>query len=263
MNNKLIDLTGQSFGIWLVIEQAPRRDNKTRWLCQCQGCGVKRSLRSTTLRRSVYAKCDGRHLERFSNPAPMHRRKASGYAAGTERYNHTRRQAQKRGFAFALSHEAWSTLVQQDCHYCGIAPLQVVMRRHFNGVFVCNGLDRKDSTQGYTLDNCVACCGLCNLMKQDLAYTQFLKHIAQIAQRHPIDAQAMQREKHRSFGNGGKFKMANIDQRKRHHERKQRNDAVAVLRKEGKTIVQISTILNLSTSTVHRTLQRKAQEHAS
>jgi hypothetical protein len=45
--NKLIDLTGQTFGIWKVIEKAPRRDNKTRWLCECMTCGAQCSLRRT------------------------------------------------------------------------------------------------------------------------------------------------------------------------------------------------------------------------
>lgn len=29
----------------------------------------------------------------------------------------------------------------------------------------CMGVDRKNSLDGYTKDNCVACCGICNVVK--------------------------------------------------------------------------------------------------
>ena len=32
---KLIDLTGQHFGRWTVIEKAPSKNKETMWLCEC------------------------------------------------------------------------------------------------------------------------------------------------------------------------------------------------------------------------------------
>src|ERR1044072_8247230 len=99
MNNDLIDLKDQRFGIWLVIEQAPRWDNKTRWICECQVCGARRSKSSVGLRKSTYQSCDGKHKEgATSGPYPI--RKPSGYAAGTERFHNYRVAAGKRGLMF-------------------------------------------------------------------------------------------------------------------------------------------------------------------
>ena len=38
--SKLIDLTGQDFGLWHVLKRAENnKDGKAMWLCQCMGCG--------------------------------------------------------------------------------------------------------------------------------------------------------------------------------------------------------------------------------
>ena len=43
-----------------------------------------------------------------------------------------------------------------------------------------NGIDRIDSSKGYSLDNCVPCCPLCNRLKSDLDKNMFLEHISKI-----------------------------------------------------------------------------------
>lgn len=55
----LIDLTGQRFGRWLVLEQAPPRQKnstETRWLCQCD-CGTVRAVNSQKLRSGKSQSC--------------------------------------------------------------------------------------------------------------------------------------------------------------------------------------------------------------
>ncbi len=55
----LIDLTGQRFGRWLVLEQAPPRQKnstETRWLCQCD-CGTVKEVSSQALRRGSSRSC--------------------------------------------------------------------------------------------------------------------------------------------------------------------------------------------------------------
>src|SRR5438132_12656210 len=45
-----------------------------------------------------------------------------------------------------------------DCFYCGHVALEGL---------TLNGIDRVDSSKGYCLENCVACCGMCNRMKNN------------------------------------------------------------------------------------------------
>lgn len=207
--NVLVDLTGQSFGIWKVIEQAPRRDNKTRWLCECATCGARCSMRSTSLRRYAYAKCFGTHNRRQGVPSPL--RKPAGYAAGTEKFSNYRAAATKRGFAFALTRAEFDALTSQDCHYCAAPPGNKSSRRHFNGVFVYSGIDRIDSTVGYVTGNCLSCCNTCNVMKQDLPYDVFLAHIDRIHSLHSshVDPTATGRM---SLGLRGNSRRANMEE---------------------------------------------------
>lgn len=47
-----------------------------------------------------------------------------------------------------------------------------------------NGIDRKDSSKGYTIDNCVPCCTECNTMKSDLPLDVFYNRIDKIYKFH-------------------------------------------------------------------------------
>jgi hypothetical protein len=43
-----------------------------------------------------------------------------------------------------------------------------------------HNLDRKDSSLGYTKENCLVCCAVCNRMKLAQGYEEFLTHVARI-----------------------------------------------------------------------------------
>ena len=43
--------------------------------------------------------------------------------------------------------------------------------------FNYNGIDRKDSNLGYTNENCVPCCKVCNNGKRDLPYSEWLEYL--------------------------------------------------------------------------------------
>jgi hypothetical protein len=137
-------------------------------------------------------------------------RKAPGYAAGTEVFNHYRRAAQQRGLSFTLTRPEFDALTQQSCHYCGAPPGNTHARKHYNGAFVYSGIDRKDSGGGYQPDNCLPSCSACNVMKQDLPYESFLAHVHRICSRHnaPVSPVASYRM---AFGCGGNFRPPNFE----------------------------------------------------
>ena len=64
---KLIDLTGQRFGFWIVL----KKDNKnvhgqTLWLCRCE-CGVQKSITSNSLRSGNSTSCGCNHSVNLTN----------------------------------------------------------------------------------------------------------------------------------------------------------------------------------------------------
>lgn len=75
--------------------------------------------------------------------------------------------AKARNLEWNLSDEQFLNLVTQDCIYCGHSQKY-------------NGIDRIDSSKGYSIDNCVPCCSWCNTMKLNHSTEEFLNHINKI-----------------------------------------------------------------------------------
>jgi len=73
----------------------------------------------------------------------------------------------KRGIQMQLTFEQFSEIINKNCSYCGSLN--------------CRGVDRKDSSGNYDLENSVPCCKYCNSMKNSMTVEEFLKHIEKIA----------------------------------------------------------------------------------
>ena len=85
-------------------------------------------------------------------------------------YNVYMRTANMKNLTFELSFDEYYEIVKKECYYCG----------EFSENKTINGIDRKDQTKGYLLDNCVSCCKMCNMMKKSLNDKIFLQRIEHI-----------------------------------------------------------------------------------
>lgn len=81
--------------------------------------------------------------------------------------------AKKRGLPFELSLEEFDEITKMSCEYCG------GYSDELNGIKF-NGIDRIDSSKGYTVKNSVPCCEMCNRMKLDYDLEDFLEHVKKI-----------------------------------------------------------------------------------
>lgn len=81
------------------------------------------------------------------------------------------RNSNKKNKEFAITEEEFQTLTSQACTYCSKQ----------NSATHTNGVDRVDSSRGYTLDNCVPCCGECNVMKKTMSDVEFRDACAAVA----------------------------------------------------------------------------------
>ena len=85
------------------------------------------------------------------------------YRTPKGKFTKIKMKAKERGINFSLLFELYETqLWGKPCHYCG-CEIEVT------------GLDRKDSSKGYSRDNVVPCCWDCNRKKQDKPYDQFIQ----------------------------------------------------------------------------------------
>jgi hypothetical protein len=76
----------------------------------------------------------------------------------------------KDGNCWELSNEAARALFVSSCHYCEHAP-------DFSKL---NGIDRLDNAIGYTAENSVSCCWVCNRNKGTLSYSDFVNWVCKV-----------------------------------------------------------------------------------
>lgn len=85
------------------------------------------------------------------------------------RFNRSKRKCFREERAWKITFQEYERIIDNPCHYCG--------QKHDE----CGtGLDRIDSSIGYTLDNVVSCCGVCNMMKQSFDFEVFINYIQKI-----------------------------------------------------------------------------------
>jgi len=86
------------------------------------------------------------------------------------KYREYKDGAKKRNITFNLTKNDFETFWQKPCHYCD-APINTI------------GIDRKDNSIGYTLDNCLSCCTTCNRGKRESTYEEFIEYCKRMARR--------------------------------------------------------------------------------
>jgi len=191
----LIDETGNRYGRLVIIERAPNgKHGAARWLCQCD-CGGQTVAAGNSLRSGHTKSCGCWQLERTMDVSEHSWRRAfdeyrrsitlpEGDAAFNKLYAKYETGATKRGLNFDLSKEQFRELTEKNCYYCGVEPQQIMRpstKGLGNGVYVFNGIDRRDNNQGYTYANCLPCCGNCNRAKAGMSYADFVEWLDRIA----------------------------------------------------------------------------------
>ncbi|MDD5013905.1 MAG: hypothetical protein PHW73_02240 [Atribacterota bacterium] len=82
-------------------------------------------------------------------------------------YGRLKASAKERNYLVSINSEEFEKIVLENCYYCN----ESEKRR---------GIDRLNSKEGYTKENSVPCCKICNYMKRSLTKEEFLNHINKI-----------------------------------------------------------------------------------
>ena len=181
---QFIDLTGQRFGRLLVISRAPTKRKRAYWNCICD-CGKTCVAMGKYLRQRKKQSCNCLHKEnQLSNIEKMrlsdHRELPPGEAAFNLLYISYHSSASKKSLAFELTKDDFRNIIKLDCFYCGSAPLRYYRDKLPNGGYLCNGVDRRNNSVGYIIENCVPCCHKCNWMKNKYTEQEFISHCESI-----------------------------------------------------------------------------------
>lgn len=188
MKKHIAEMVGRKFNYLTVISHHSREKG---YLCQCD-CGNMRIVRTHALKigRQISCGCAPRRTR------PNH------IAAKNEVYKRYKKAAEKRGHLFLLTKEEFSELIMQNCHYCGgeyslVSPLL----RHKD--FYHNGVDRVNNSLGYTKENCVPCCLICNNSKSTLSLEEWMNWLKRISAFQNLQGSTTRRKPYtQASGNG-------------------------------------------------------------
>lgn len=178
---------GKRYGILTVLEKLDKTayNGKSRvYLCKCE-CGnfkeVPTACFSSTKSCGCLFEAQKKKIGEISKISAIKRtlpNKQSTINAIIAAY---KRSASKRGYEYNLTDEQFNSLIFKDCYYCGCSPNQLKSNcNRENSKLVTNGVDRLDNTVGYTLENCVACCKVCNRAKDIMGVDDFLDWVSRV-----------------------------------------------------------------------------------
>lgn len=161
---------GQQFGKLTVLEKS-KKGKYLVWICSCE-CGNTHTATTANLKRITGCGCSRR------KPRLLH-------GESSFRYLYARYRANGRQRKFELTKEQFREITSSNCYYCGVSPSQKVVPGNYKHdyqpePYIYNGIDRINNTKGYVVDNCVACCKMCNFMKGKLDHKMFVEQIHKI-----------------------------------------------------------------------------------
>lgn len=200
------DITGQKFGRLTVIEldyiERKNRQSNVYWKCLCD-CGNIASIRYANLSVHGTSSCGCIQKEHALYLLKKHNLIDKPFINSTKDhtidtiYRNYNYGAKRRNLPFDLNLEEFKQFIFSNCHYCDVAPKNsynpyigkdgnlkpsktrksMIDRLEILKTLTVeyNGIDRKDSNQGYLLDNCVSCCKECNELKSNrFTYEEFM-----------------------------------------------------------------------------------------
>jgi len=170
---------------WQYIEDAPDKvyesGRRRVFRCKCK-CGRLATIQYHNIRSGRSLNC-GKGKCKIAPHAGI-RNIETSYNSLMTSYKYG---ARKRNYEFSLSMEEFKFLLSQNCFYCGVPPSQLyrILKAKTGEVragqpFLYNGIDRIDNTQGYTMENCITCCGNCNYAKSNFSQVEFLNWVKRI-----------------------------------------------------------------------------------
>lgn len=179
-------MINKRFDKLVVLREAPSYISRSkkgkisyrkRYYCRCD-CGFEFSadgtrLRSNKIKRCAYCsyKLRPQSINRYTSEERLYKLQIEG-------------RCKKSNIENQLTLQEFTELIKQNCYYCECPPKIVnhlLRNKHVKrNPIKANGIDRKDSSIGYIMSNCVPCCWDCNRMKGVLTINAFYDKIEQI-----------------------------------------------------------------------------------
>lgn len=184
MSAKRIDHKGQKYNHLTMLY--PTRSGGGGvgmfWMAQCD-CGAMKEVRGSEAKLGYIKTCGKCE---YHSHLVVEASKKSALNKDPNRplrdaYTSYVKGALNRNLEWKLTPEQFEEIVTQNCTYCKAPPKEHYRKarkgkgRGFK--LIRNGIDRINNQVGYTLDNCTACCTVCNRMKGAMDIIEFAQQI--------------------------------------------------------------------------------------
>ena len=185
MGRKTVYKIGDFFGKLEVKDVTPSigAGHHVRLKCLCHYCNNEKEISAVNIKKRNSCGCQQRNSSEWKNigPKTMPWQLPQGESARRSLLNQYKKGAKKRNLVYNLTEEQFNDLITGDCFYCG-SVLQNTIKGQgkTSGDFHYTGIDRVDSSKGYTKENSVSCCWMCNNMKNNTNVDVFKNHIKKI-----------------------------------------------------------------------------------
>lgn len=148
-----------------------RQIKRTYFKVKCSRCGSESIVRADRffgkyIPKSCTYCVNDLQVETANKKYPKNRRLLNSKIS---KYTHISNRKGKTVKSYLSKIEA-EKLLTSKCFYCGKENAM--------------GIDRIDSSKDYTLDNCVPCCGMCNIMKNKFDINEWFSKIGEIYRNH-------------------------------------------------------------------------------
>jgi len=197
---KKVNLKGMSFGFLTVLNESviktyKRGNTVIQWLCKCI-CGNEIITSSALLLRKKYPKisCGCKNFTQKHANTKLANPQLASYRSLIKRYRSSARNKSKN-VSWELIEKQAIALFCGNCFYCNSEPTNTYnvyltkagkystknLEHADKALILFNGIDRKNSSLGYTNDNTVSCCTICNFAKNELPVDKFYEWINRLA----------------------------------------------------------------------------------
>ena len=159
-----------------IVYDIERINNKINYFVKCD-CGDFRWVRSDILKKNRWG-CK-------ACAKKLGRKKFGEEHSINSAWKSLRNNAKTRSISVDISKEEFVSIAKMDCFYCGEPPTEKIYHDQpsWSTPARLNGIDRVDNSIGYTVDNIVASCYICNRGKMNLSLQEFKAWIIKLSQR--------------------------------------------------------------------------------
>jgi hypothetical protein len=174
---KHLDISGQKFGLFTVINLSHQRNGKMYWNCLCE-CGKEKIICSGSLVSGNTSTCGNRHII-----GSKHKNWKGCGQISRQYWNCLIRGAKQRNIIFNITIEdGWNLFLSQN-KQCALSGVDLCFAESYTTqrIHQTASLDRIDSSKGYTLDNIQWVHKEINMLKMNCDNQKFIEICRQVA----------------------------------------------------------------------------------